>query len=298
MPLRRSPLPLLLATVLMASIVLFGPSQPAAADHGETNYWSATLTVEDMGGARYGCDNSRTGNECSAALTDGDFTYDGENYEIVSVHLRRGTLNITLNKYIPTEFNALTLRAGTANLALADNNAAALESAQWSSTGLDWSEGDTVELSLSELTPTGVTLSTDTLAITEGTAGFGTFTVALSADPGADTTVKLVRTQFFQSDVGQSGHVWDLNAATVSPDALTFTTGSSGDWDTAQTVTVTAPEDDDSCPEQMVILIVVEATAGSGNANPDYEPVGGSANSVTGVYVTISDNDGGACGGI
>ena len=36
----------------------------------------------------------------------------------------------------------------------------------------------------------------------------------------------------------------------------------------------------------------LEATA------PPPEPVGGSGNSLTGVFVTVTDNDGGSCGGI
>ena len=174
---------------------------------------------------------------------------------------------------------------------------------------------------------TGVTLSSETLAVTEG--GSGTFTVALSADPGASTTVTLVRTQYFSPDDGASGQVWDLNAAAVSPETLTFTSGSSGNWGTAQTVTVTAPEDADSCHERLVVLVLKSSAqvyayvyvgpnngsynlhangnyvwAGSGRGEYNYqlvdayEPAGGTSSSVAGVTVTVNDNDGGACGGV
>ena len=255
--------------------------------------WTATLTAADMGGARYGCDNSRSGDECSSALTDDDFAYNSVDYQITAISLRRGTLNITLDTDIPTDFNALTLSAGSVHLALADNNAAALNQAQWSSTGLSWSQGDTVKLSLASPTQqTGVEVSPETLAVDEGSSG--TFTVALSADPGSDTTVTLVRTQYNQSNVGQDDHRWNVNAASLSPGTLDFTAGGSGNWGTAQTVTVTAPEDSDSCSEQLVVLVLVS----DGSTPPDYEAVGGGTNTVDGVFVTIADDDGGACGGI
>ncbi len=174
---------------------------------------------------------------------------------------------------------------------------------------------------------TGVTLSSETLTVAEG--GSGTFTVALSADPGASATVTLVKTQYYQSGYGESGHVWDLNAATVSPETLTFTPGSTGNWGTAQTVTVTGVEDADSCDEQLAILLLkssaqtyayvyvgpnngsynlhangnyVWAGSGMGEYNyqlvDGYEPAGGASSSVAGVTVTVNDNDGGSCGGV
>ena len=288
------PRTLLLAAALVALAVPFFlyNSPLASADHGPTTYWSATLTVADQGGARYGCDNSRSGDECSSALTDDDFTYNSVDYEVTAISLRRGTLSITLDKDVPAEFNDLAFSADGVNLALEDDVSASLQIAQWRSTGLSWSEDDMVELSLVDALSTGVTLSTESLAITEGSAGSGTFTVALSADPGADTTVTLVKTQYNQSDIGQTGHRWNRNAASLSPETLTFTSGRRGDWNTAQTVTVTGEVDADGCPEQLIVLIMVASGA-------DYEPVGDSGNSITGVFITIADPDGaGTCGGI
>ena len=167
-----------------------------------------------------------------------------------------------------------------------------------SETYADWYQADgygfTVTILSSDIPPgdgrsgpeeTGVTLSSETLTVTEG--GSGAFTVALSADPGANTTVTLAKTQYNQPGVGQRGHRWNVNAASLSPETLTFTAGTSGNWGTAQTVTVTAPEDADSCHEQLVVLVL------SGG-----EPVGGTSNAVAGVFVTVTDNDGGTCGGL
>ena len=73
----------------------------------------------------------------------------------------------------------------------------------------------------------GVTVSPDTSldsAVVEG--GTGTYTVVLASQPSASVTVTPTSA--------------DPTVVTVPPMVLTFTTG---DWDTAQTVTVTAVED-------------------------------------------------------
>ena len=247
--------------------------------------WSATLSPGDLSnysGTGFGCQDGFLG--CSQVLTGSNtFTYNGTSHTIDTIKVDGGVLTFATDLG-QSGLQHLTLNVDGTAFALAD-----AASNQWSNTGLTWSSGGSVELSLTgPAQPSGVTLSTDTLAVTEG--GTGTFTVALAKDPGADTTVNLVRTQFF-GQYGDSGAVWDQNAVTLDVDTLTFTAGSSGNWATAQTVTVTAPEDDDSCHEQLVVL-VLEGTSG------DYTPVGGSYNSVTGVYVTITDDDGGACGGV
>ena len=136
---------------------------------------------------------------------------------------------------------------------------------------------------------TGVEISSDSMSIIEG--GGGTFTVALASDPGANTTVTLVKSR-------------PESFVTVSPATLTFTSGSSGNWGTAQTVTVSAPADLDARDERLMILVLVEVTAkGTGtyhatnnptaNDNAGYRVVGASGSAVAGVYVTVRDNDDG-----
>ena len=150
--------------LLLALAVFFAPGgQPAQAQ--TTTVWSATLTAADMGGARYGCDNSISGDECSSALTDDDFTYNSVDYQVTAINLRRGTLIVTLDTDVPTEFDALTLSVGSVHLALADNIAAALDQAQWTNSGLSWSVGDTVSLSLTEPSTTTPTPSTTSVKV-------------------------------------------------------------------------------------------------------------------------------------
>ena len=74
--------------------------------------------------------------------------------------------------------------------------------------------------------PGSVTVSRSTLPVTEG--GSGTYTILLDRAPDADVTVTVG---------GATGEV------TVSPERLTFTTGN---WDTAQTVTVNSGRDEDT----------------------------------------------------
>ena len=111
-------------------------------------------------------------------------------------------------------------------------------------------------LSVTTLATQGLSLSTTTLTVNEGATG--TYTVALASQPSAAVTVA----------VAGSGDV------TVSPASLTFTTDN---WDTAQSVTVSAAEDDD---------------AGDDTAEISHTASGGGYGSVTGsVSVTVGDDD-------
>ena len=121
--------------------------------YGEpTDAWSATLTIT---GSLGGCDNVFSGNECSSTsvLTDDDFTYDGEDYEITRLVTTNNLLGLSLNKAVPAILKStLTLHVGSRKFPLADatflggsNN----ERLQWSNTGLTWSAGDQPQLRLS-----------------------------------------------------------------------------------------------------------------------------------------------------
>ena len=272
-------------------IVLFGIDAPRPP------VWSATLNPSGFG-TSVGCDNSQSQNhhKCthSARFDHRGFSYGGTNYTIYEVFVSSGVLTLGFDTNSASPLTGLTLNVGSASFPLANAElSAGNRRLKWRNSGLSWTAGTPVKLSLTEPPPkTGVELSTETLPVAEG--GTGTFTVALSANPGSSTTVTLVRTQYHQSNVGEDDHRWNANAASLSPETLTFTAGGSGNWGTAQTVTVTAPEDADSCSEQLVVLVLVS----DGNDPPDYEPVGDGGNVIDGVFVTIADNDGGACGGI
>ena len=73
---RLSRLPVL--ALLLGALGLFA----AAPAQAQSQIWSATLTVDEDAG-RLGCDTSRaTQDDCSAALTDDDFEYNGVTYRV------------------------------------------------------------------------------------------------------------------------------------------------------------------------------------------------------------------------
>ena len=117
--------------------------------------------------------------------------------------------------------------------------------------------------------PAGLTASPTSLALTEGhaTDGTDTYTVVLDTDPGAGVTVTVTPT---------SG---DAGAATVSPASRAFTGGPSGNWETAQSFTVTAVEDGDVANESFNVTHT--ATAPSGNPYHNLSGVGPVAVTVT-----------------
>ena len=151
--LRRSPF-LLLVVALMALAVLFAPgAQPAQA---QQSFWSATLTPKNLGSGSVGCFSGAGPLLCSTALTDRDFTYGGASYTIDYINLNSGTLFIDLNKSVPDSLknSKVALVEGDTTLAFADatrsNGLGVNTRLTWTSTGLSWTVGTAVSLSLTE----------------------------------------------------------------------------------------------------------------------------------------------------
>ena len=180
---RLSPL-LLLAAALVALAVLFAPGgQPAQAQ--TTTVWSATLTAQRISLSN-GCSNfgGIASAYCSltSVLTDNDFTYNGVNYEIQQVILGdNGNLNVILDKAIPS---GLSLNVDGTEFSVASGILSNSDkTVEWSTSGLNWSAGDTVSLSLTGSSPTAPTAPTlppgttenwsDTLAVKAVDYGFG-----------------------------------------------------------------------------------------------------------------------------
>ena len=116
-----------------------------------------------------------------------------------------------------------------------------------------------VEVTVTENDTAGVTVTPTMLTVVEGESG--TYTVRLNTEPTGDVTVTVG---------GVSGDV------TVSPTPLTFTTSN---WGTAQTVTVSAAEDDDAVADAPVTL--THTVTGGG-----YSGI-----TVSDVVVTVTEND-------
>ena len=128
------------------------------------------------------------------------------------------------------------------------------------------SAGTTATVTITDDDTAGVTVSESALSIDEG--GSGSYTVVLDTEPTADVTVAIA---------GHAGTDISLSGGTLTDDTLTFT---SDNWDTAQTVTVTAAADDDAASDAAVTLThTVTGTA---------EYAGVTAGSVT---VTIVEKD-------
>ncbi len=117
-----------------------------------------------------------------------------------------------------------------------------------------------VEVTITEDDVPGVQVSETALTLAEGDAG--TYTVALDTEPAAGVTVAVA--------------VPEGADLTVSPQALRFT---AADWNTAQTVTVTASHDADAITDDPVTLV---HTVSGG----DYEGLAAAA-----VEVTITEDD-------
>ena len=124
------------------------------------------------------------------------------------------------------------------------------------------SSSDTVTVADNDTGTAGVRPSPATLDAVEGEAA-ASYEIVLVLEPGEDVTVTPV-----------SG---DTGAATVSG-ALTFTPGN---WNVAQTVTVTAVEDSDSVSERVTVSHTVSTASGGG-----YHGVSAPA-----VTVRVEDND-------
>ncbi|MBF2760078.1 MAG: hypothetical protein ISN28_07365, partial [Ectothiorhodospiraceae bacterium AqS1] len=119
-----------------------------------------------------------------------------------------------------------------------------------------------VVVTVTENDPLGITVSKSALTVGEGSNG--TFTVNLDTQPSASVTVSVTRkTGTANTDV------------TLSSTSLTFTTGN---WGTAQTVTVNAAEDDDGINDSTTL--VIGATSGGYDSVADRE-----------VVVTVTEND-------
>ena len=103
------------------------------------------------------------------------------------------------------------------------------------------------------------------LLVVEG--GTGTYTVALATEPSADVTVTVS---------GQAGT--DVSLSGLTSNQLTFTTGN---WDTPQTVTVTAAQDPDAADDEVTLTLT------TASEDTDYAEL-----SLDGVVTVVDDRAG------
>ncbi len=174
---------------------LDGDSIPAASAFSVTanpslalDVWSGTLTVQDTGDGFLGCNSTPgfpAGDKCSTSttLTDYTFSYDGRDYEITNIELKDGTLDLITDRFItPAAGRDLTLHVGATRLAFSDAPVTGVLR-RWTGTGLTWSEGQVVTLSIDR--GTSRTVSTAALS---GTSAIK-LTVSPAFRPGDALTV-------------------------------------------------------------------------------------------------------------
>ena len=138
-----------------------------------------------------------------------------------------------------------------------------------------------------------VTVSPTSLALTElGTSSTiqKTYTIVLDTDPGADVTVTVTNGDPTSVDV-------DTDAGTSgNQNTLTFTHGNSGNWGTAQEITVRVLNDGDAANESFNLTHAATAASGPYN-NITIDPVAittddaGHGVVVSKSSVSVDDND-------
>ncbi|MBF2753952.1 MAG: hypothetical protein ISN29_01650, partial [Gammaproteobacteria bacterium AqS3] len=240
---------------------------------------SVTVTVDDNDTAGY------TFDPVAPSVTEGStatFTVklNTQPSDSVTVTLAQPTDNteVTLDTDTSTAENQNTLTFTTANWSTAQT--VTVKAAQdpdaiedkatiiVSATGGDYtSETATVTVTVDDDDTAGYTFDPASPTVTEGSTA--TFTVALTSQPSDSVTVTLAQPTdntdvTLDTDTGEDGN----------QNRLIFTTAN---WNTAQTVTVSAAEDDDGI--QDTAMIGVSAAGG------DYATV------TTSVVVTVNDND-------
>ena len=125
-----------------------------------------------------------------------------------------------------------------------------------------WSEAGSGATDANAATP-GVTVSKTALTVTEQDTTGGSYTVVLDSEPTATVTVTV------------AGHAG--TDVTRTPGTLTFTTSN---WDTVQTVTVTAGDDADTTDDSVTL------THSAASTDTGYSGI-----AIAGVVVTVRDND-------
>ena len=171
-----------------------------------------------------GCDNRDAGLECSAALTNDSFTYAGTTYRVVQADLgvSNTALIFSLDKVMPAERDAFSLIVDGETFPLASGSTVGRvntgDSKRWGNSGLSWSVGDTVELSLVGPPPhPTVSISASPTTVDEGRPV--TITLTLSSALSSRVTIPLV-VYGFSAEPGDYGR---LASITIPANSLTGT---------------------------------------------------------------------------
>ncbi len=285
------------------SFVTATPSAPSS-----TAVWSATLTVKQLPtGFGFGCLNAATAaaQKCSTAatLSDDDFPGgDGNTRSIVGIQVfSSGNSRLTLNSGLTTTHRALNFCVGSTALALSGATSGTIN---WSSTGLTWSAGDEVSLSIQSSCGQGSTptLSTnaDLSALTAGssTSSGGQYTNFSIGTFGATTTTYTASVANDQTHVKLTPTVADTGKASVGvrKGQGSFTPVTSGSASSAialdvgaNTLVVRVTAEDTTTTKDYTVTVTRRAAVQTLSTNADLSGLtAGSATSSGGQYTDFS----------
>ena len=170
--------------LLAGAFSLFAPA-PAGAQSPD---WSATLTPQNLGtGFGLGCTNaaSAVAHKCStvATLTDDDFSVGSASHSISGIQVfSEGTARLSFSvgsaATYQSSLSSLNFCVGSTALAFSSSSASGgVNTRQWSSTGLTWTAGTAVELSIGSSCATQSTVATlSALTASTSNSASGTFT--------------------------------------------------------------------------------------------------------------------------
>ena len=160
---------LLLPVLALAILVGLLSLTPADSVQARPPVWSATLTVGGAGAIR-GCDTGAANiSECSTALTEDEFTYNGTDYlvQVLRTDSNQNNLQALFNdgvgrpgqgEYLQNALSVLTLTVNGTVFKVSEARFDTGGTFFWDyDPNPDWAVGDTVTLSLDSPTDTGVT---------------------------------------------------------------------------------------------------------------------------------------------
>ena len=221
----------------------------------QNQVWTANLTVGTatlLGTPIYGWNDG--GGYTGASLTDEDFTFAGDTYDLEEIWVGGGLLTLAFNTTNPGDIatqatrNKLTFHVGSDSFNLGTGSLGSTQrTIVWSNVGLSWAASDSVCLALTEevastdatlsaLALSGVTLSpafdadTETYTASVANSVATTTVTAMATDAGATVAV----TPSTDADAVTSGHQVNLG---VGPTTITATV-TAEDGMTTKTYTV------------------------------------------------------------
>ena len=243
--------------LLLGALGLFA----AAPAQAQTTVWSATLTVDLDADPRYrGCDNVAPAmDQCSMALTDDDFVFEGVTYQVnrLFVNSSNGRLTLEVDPDAGSNLAGLKLHLGTVQLTVGEDVRLSFGRAlSFANSGVTWTDNQQVAVKL-VLPPVSLgragSMSVDgfhpmgpgRMKIAEGTSI--TYGIVIHQPPTADLTIT-PRHHNVRPDGSDYPNV-DNRLLTIH-NAVTWKAAPhpnylSGDWQRAKSVRLTAVDDNE-----------------------------------------------------